>query len=143
MLARFSEANHKRRTWFYVAPQGVQPADVLEPAFWLPIATQVGSFDHIEVTDDSMSWWCELFITSVDHHGVHVRPMRSTELQGMGPRGASPKAAGAHLSYCGPFKKWCALDADGETLKEGFETEALAGAWLSQYVKTVNQPGAA
>lgn len=142
-------ADYGRSVWFIESAREITIDDLLRPAFWAHHANRLRKHDEIDVVAIDGSFDIKLRVTDIGVNAVKVRILRKwedTEAKAAGEREAKAQAAaqtsptipGEKKFPCVDFKKatgWRALGYAGETIKQGFATQADAQAVLDEYVK--------
>jgi hypothetical protein len=142
--ARWGEAEQMRRLYRHLVPISVSPAQLLEPSYWAPlhkfIAAEprfaVGSM--IEAVAEDGSFYALLMIVGGgDPQGVPVAELGGRILGGLAPAGAAPQGNGERVEWRGLADRWCVVDATGEVIRTGFDTQSAAGGAMYDHRRDV------
>lgn len=68
-------AEHGRNPWYLKVAKGVQPEDLLEPAFWANHSGKLAPYDKIEVRAEDGTWYQELIVMDSSRAWARVKPL--------------------------------------------------------------------
>jgi hypothetical protein len=118
--------------WICVEP-GTTLEQLLEPAFWANVARHLRPNVTVEVHWDDSSQFAELYVTSAGRNWAAVSLLRHHELARHAP---VSQEAQFKVAWMGPVDKFAVIRLkDSAKIKAGFATEALAQAFLGQYLQ--------
>ena len=122
-------AEHRRVVYFAIAAKGVEPGDLLSPAYWAHVAASLKPRDRVEVNAEDGAWYCEVMVLDVSRAYARVVPV-------VGPIHlttadvAQTQDSLYDVSLRGP-KKWSIVrKSDRQVMHEGEETRDGAVKWL-------------
>ncbi len=146
-------SGHSMAIWSLVLMAGTEPDDVLPVAFWAHCAGDFSAAQRqgqdrvlevrvltedkkwkatLTVVDAGDNWARVLFDTTEDGKRV------ITKLGGLKSLYKVVFLPGHTVNFAGIFAKWRVVrDADGQVLRDKFNTEGDAYGWLSEYAKSV------
>lgn len=123
----------------YLASAADEPADLLQPGYWLPLSQQLRQNDMLWCYPGvaNATWFLWLIVRDVGPEGVIVQRIGLVALEGDAlPPGANrqpPKSQGEPaFKFEGADEKWVVYEGK-KKLKRQCETEAAAQAWYAEY----------
>jgi hypothetical protein len=138
-------ADQARAVHLYVAISGDTLEDMTQPGYFDALAPRLRRYDRIEVASDDDNLFAEFLVVEASNLGVRVLGLRGGPIglaDQLGAPGAAMRRDGElHVIYKGPHLKWCCLRGN-EVLRDRFETEALALAWLNDHARTTGKGAA-
>ena len=134
--ARMQLAEHKRNVWDVTVEQNVSIPMMEDPQFWAHISEKLKPKDHIEVTDDEMSFYAEFIVIASERAWARVKRISYTSL--VSPDDIPEEAdVGYTTKWRGPFHLWSIIrKSDQAVIKAGMQREE-AKLWLDEYLKKV------
>lgn len=128
-------AEHGRQTHLITVESAEYPEDFLKPEFWALVAKDMQLGDHVEIRDDSMSFWGEYIVLGCDATWAQLHQLRQAQLVPAEQRLISPDFL---VAFKGPHRKWCIVRiSDGAIVHEGEQHRGAANLWLEGYAKTI------
>ncbi|MGY4295375.1 hypothetical protein ACVWXN_003470 [Bradyrhizobium sp. i1.4.4] len=122
---RFKQARHA------IAPEAETPVEhMLNPAYFAHIAPKVNALDVIEVRPADNSYYMELYVWAKGSNWLQVSVLRAIERPALAAVAAIDERFSIEF-VDGAKKHRIIRKADRAELASGFETEALANAWLT------------
>lgn len=133
---RFGVAQEKRNEFVAFVKNGTDPEDVLKPDFWTHIARHLGRGDIVEVCTDDLAWEMSVRVLDRGHNWANVRKRyfiehETAEIQSELPTAYKVDWAGQTDMFRVTF--------NGEVLKKGFATEALANRFASNHAQALKR----
>jgi hypothetical protein len=145
-------SGHSMAIWSLVLHAGTEPDDILPVAFWAHCAVEFAAAQKqgqdrvlevraltedkkwkatLTVVDAGDNWARAIFETTEDGKRI------ITKLGGFQSR-KIVFLPGHTVNFAGLFAKWRVVrDADAQVLRDKFNTEGDAYAWLSEYAKSI------
>jgi hypothetical protein len=133
---RFKQAEYVRNSFRIVPQQGQTLQDIIQPGYWAHIAQFLKVGDHIEVFAEDQSYWAELLVVAAERTAASVQVLNQVEIQANSlPEAPAP---GYRVEWKGPQHRWSVIRiADGQYIKEGFDTKQAAGSSLQEYLRAL------
>lgn len=78
--SQLKSAELVRNHWVLEVPHGTTRAQLLDPAFWAPLAARLRVYDRIEIHTLDRTYWCELLVTVVGVKWAQVTPIGNTDI---------------------------------------------------------------
>jgi hypothetical protein len=137
------QAEFQFTVWSAVIPNGLLPAQLLEPGFWAPEAPKLKPFDEIRARAEDGTWLARFVVVEVGRTWANLQQL---ELHNLGTKDVSlTKVAAQKLTearkefrvyHRGP-KGWSVVrKSDKQVMHEGAATQAAAETWLDGHLKT-------
>jgi hypothetical protein len=127
--ARMQLSEYLRNDWVVTAEQGTTLDDIVNPAFFAHMASQMKAYDHVEVRVDDGSWLSELLVLQVERNWVRVRVLTYYDLADNSSQDSAPSVY--ETAWKGPHLKWSVIrKSDHENIKSGFVDRVSADAAL-------------
>jgi hypothetical protein len=138
---RFKEGDYARQIFHASAQTGTTKEDLLNPAYFAHVASQVSRFDHIEVVEETGAWWAQLLVTSKSEKPgrpatitvdiLHFKGLKA-HLNADAELAESPDDA-YEVKFRGP-KKWTVIHKDTREIQvEGLDTAEEAKGWVERF----------
>ena len=113
-----------------------KPEHCLDPSYWEHISLSLSRGDEIHVMPDDMSWELVLHVQDTGHNWAHVIKKAFYELA---PSVGLEQLPGIYkVEWAGSTEKFRVL-REGEKLKAGFATEALARRYAANHEAAVRR----
>jgi hypothetical protein len=136
-LNRFGVAGEKRNEFVVNCKQGTDPKCVLETEFWEHIARHLGRGDIVEVTPDDLAW--EMNVRIIDRGNNWALVRERFFLDYGGPAFIQSELPQKYkVEWAGLTHKFRVV-FNGEILKKGFATEALAGQYATNHAQALKR----
>lgn len=134
--ANFKPAEFIRAVHAATIPVGTLPEDLLNPAYWAHIATQMKPWDIVEARALDGTWYAEYLVLDVgrtfaqchmlSHHNLTSQDVALTKLNNLSP---------FDVRWRGPAAKWSVVrKSDNSVMSEGM-TKDGAIAWITENLK--------
>lgn len=128
-------AESARNLWVANAEAGTTIQDVLQTAYWAHVASELRTYDHIEVRLETGEWVAELLVVSQGLNWAKVHMLHFHDLNGASE--APPDSQLHEVKWRGPQHKFCVVRlSDSAVLQAGMEKEQ-AYAWMKAHERTV------
>ncbi len=122
----------------YVKP-GATKEQLLDPAYWKLVAPSMRMGDRVEVYCEAGSMYAQLYVAAVGINSAIVRLLEWYDLGAEG-RPLSDEEQEYKVKWGNPHTKWRIIRlSDGQSIKDGFETELDAQRDLSDYLKALRK----
>ena len=132
MPDRFGEAEFKRHDWVVDVPVGVSVEQLLDPAFWAHVASQMDPFDHIEARAEDGSWIAYLVVRICERNYAKVSIDRVLEFSDQVAE--APVSTKHKIEWKGPHHKYVVIRlADSQAVQSGFKSRYDAETWMRQH----------
>jgi len=127
---KLNAAEFSTVVWYWTAPVGQSPEDLLAPEYWQHVARQLRPGHEIRVVAEDRTFWSHLFVREVGKMQAKVSVISSVQFDPVESedddadytvKWRSPK------SFYGVFRK-----SDGECLEDKFQTKEAAHVWAIQ-----------
>lgn len=154
LAPQFVSAEYHENPWIAKPEAGTTFVEMLDPAYWANVASQLRSGDVIRVRPVEGNWWAQLVVAAVAPFTAKVefiigrafgigtftseddfakavdgKKDQPPVLAAVGPKGYEIKNRGKN--------GWTVVrKSDNAVLKEGLDTQAAALAWAEQHAKT-------
>lgn len=128
----FQLAEYARQVWRVTAPADTKIEDLLVPSFWGHIAQSLRSGDLIEVVSEDNSWFADLYVRWARRLEASVSLKNSGLLEARAV--TDDQASEYMIKFRGARSKFTILKGK-DVVKDGFETENQAQAYLTDYLK--------
>jgi hypothetical protein len=122
------QAEFIRTVWAATPEHGTALADVLDPEYWVHIASQFKPNDRIEIIPVSGEWFAELHVKSSGPSGLGFSVLRKVEFDA--PVAADPKAEFT-VAYAAADKWRVTRNADSAVVARGLTSRAAGDAWIA------------
>lgn len=139
-LAQFEFSVAQYRAY---VPSGLQPEDLLTVAFWTHFgglfqdARKHGEVFVVAIAEDR-KWLARYWVIDAGVNWAKVALLDKSEIEPVTLERRIMLLPGHSVANAGVFAKWRVVrDADQKVLRDKFETEGDAYAWLSEYAKSV------
>ena len=121
------------RNVFRVSPeQGTAFEQLLEPGYWVHVASKFRAGDKIEVFPEGGEYYAELLVVSGSRIHAKVVPLQVKHLSAAKVAGGPKTADPFKIEHKGSLHKWSVIRAsDKEYVKDGFATREEAAEWLT------------
>lgn len=128
--SHFKQAAQATRRWSVTTPDGVSFDDLLRPDYWTHVAAKLTPGDIIEVHAVDASYYAELYVRVTSKLEARVAVLTKYEFTSA----ESVEAPGYAVKWRGPARRWGVVRVnDGTVVRDGFQTEDLAAAFLLDY----------
>lgn len=140
--ARFSLTEQKNNDWTMVVEESTTVENLLNPAFFANIASQLRPYDRIRVSIDTDEWYADLLVVQCGRNWARVAVLRHLDFTSSDEQ-ASEAVSEDRLSeykiqYRGPHLKFSVIrKSDNQVLKESMPSKAEAEFWLTNHLKTI------
>ncbi len=121
--SRYDLAEHKPNQWFATVPEGVEPNDLFQTAYWSHVAYKLRPMDEIIVTNDACAWRIHLLVEDAWQVGARVAELGRHSLA---PLEQPETEHDLRIQWRGPHSKWCVVRRDGVLIKDKMPTRELA-----------------
>jgi hypothetical protein len=143
--SRLCDWTHTNRFHRFIPGAADEPADLMVPAYWLPLVSRFVQNDIVYAIPADSSWIAELMVREVGPEGVFMVAMRQgafeDRVQAPGAtRRAEHTDGDVRFVFDGPLTKWQVWEGDRKH-KEGLETEDQARAWYAQHLRMRKRAG--
>jgi hypothetical protein len=129
---RMHLAEHARQEWVVDAEEGTKVEDIMAPAYWSHMASQMKQFDHVEVRMETGEWTADFIVSTVGRNWANVHLVQQHFLS-QDP-GLETAMARYEVLWRGPQHKWCVKRlADNAVLQSGMDNKLAASTWLTSY----------
>ncbi len=133
--ARLELAQHCRKVYRFILPEGDTLEDALETDYWVHNLSRLALLDKIEINPDDGSFYAELQVRSIAFGQVVTAVIHLTDFDDVKAPNAHAIASEFTVKFRGPYDKWGVLSAKGEVLVTELDTEGVANNWLNDYLK--------
>jgi len=133
-MPRFGLAEETRNVWRCSVPDDTHPDQTLEEGFWANVANMLQPGDTVQVLSDSYRWRLDLFVVACGNTWAQVAKLAFYDLKPARPHEAI--SSKYKIQFAGAHHKWRVL-REGEPLKDGFASEALARKWAANHEAAV------
>lgn len=117
-------------------PQGTPPEALMDEAYWQHVAYKLRPGDTLRCMPDNMAWELNLQVIGSGRLYAHVVKKTFYELT---PLEQAIKLPSIYkIRFLGSHHKW-GVERDGNPLKDGFETEALAQRYAQNHEAAVKR----
>lgn len=134
---RIHDAEHARRQWTAVVPEGTTIEDIKEPSYWAHVSNRVKQMDRIEIFCEDAAWWAEVLVVESLRAAAKVAVLNHLVLskEEISVIEADPEY---EVAYKGPVKKHCIIRlSDKVIVKEGIALKDDAIRELKGYLKAL------
>ena len=135
-LSRFGLANEVRNVWRLTCEASTTPEQVVQQHYWANVSMHLRPGDLIEVIPDDMKWEMHLRVLGAGRLFAHVAKTFYTKLEAAVDPILLPSIY--KVEHAGAHHKWRVV-RDGHTLKDGFETEAIARRYAANHEAAVSR----
>lgn len=135
-IPRFGLAEETRNIWRCSVTDETHPNQCLEEGFWANVANLLQPGDTIQVLCDSYRWRMDLFVVASGNTWAQVSRLALYDLSPARPHTTLPSKY--QINFAGAHHKWRVI-RDGEPIKDGFASEALARKWAANHEAAVNR----
>lgn len=122
---------HQRQVWVAKVPKGVEPADVLDPAYWAHHGGKLSPYDKIEVRAEDGTWYQELIVMDSSRAWARVMPVTQVlrfETSDVSQSKTAP--TGYEIQHRGP-RKWSVVRTkDRAVMFEDGGDRGVAEQWM-------------
>lgn len=133
---RFGLANEYRNVWKVTCKPETTPEQVMDQGYWANISMSLRPGDRIVVMPDDMAWELHLRVIGAGRLYAHVVKLEMYTLRSATPPEKLPSIY--KIEHAGSHHKWRVL-REGQPMKDGFETEALARRWAANHEAAVDR----
>lgn len=133
-VPRFGLADETRNIWRCSVSDDIHPEQVLDEGFWANVANMLQPGDTIQVLSDSYRWRFDLFVVANGNTWAQVARLAFYDLKPARPHEALPSKY--QVQFAGAHHRWRVI-REGEPLKDGFASEALARKWAANHEAAV------
>lgn len=135
-LSRWGLLAEHANTWRVNCKRENTPEQCLDPSYWEHISQYLARGDEIHIMPDDMSWELVLHVQDTGHNWAHVIKKVFYELA---PSVGMEQIPGVYkIDWAGSTKKFRVL-RQGDELKSGFATEALARRYAANHEAAVRR----
>jgi hypothetical protein len=124
---------HQRNVWVAKIPMGVEPSDVLDPAYWAHHSGKLAPYDKIECRAEDGTWYQELIVMDSSRAWARVKPLMEVlrfATQDVGLSQTAP--TGYEIVHRGP-RKWSVIRSkDRQVMHEDEAVRDGAEQWLKE-----------
>ena len=132
MPDRFGEADYKRHDFVVDVPVGVTVEQMLEPAFWAHVASQMDPFDHIEARAEDGSWIAYFVVRMCERNYAKVALDRVLSFEGQVSE--APISTKHRIEWKGPHHRYCVIRlSDSQMVSSQHKTKFDAETWMRQH----------
>ena len=135
-MSRFGQKVELCNEWKITTPMGVSVEQVMDESYWANVSMHLKTGDIIEVMPDNGAWELSLRVLGSGPMYSHVIKRWFINLEPATPKVKLPSRY--KIEHAGAHHKWRFL-RDGEMMKDGFETEALAQRAAANHESAVNR----
>lgn len=134
---RFRGVEFVRNEWLCTAFEHTTPQDLLDPAYWAHLSSQMKPRDRVEAWADDGTWMAEYVVlesgrTWARLHCIAAHHFTTADQARTQADAMSPYA----IEFRGPHNKWSVIrKTDREVMHEGEETVRAATEWLEERMK--------
>lgn len=132
---KLQSAEYSRNTWYFRADSEVSQEEILDPKFYVHVASRMKSGDRIEVMAGDLTWFVELLVVFAEKSSVKVFPLTVHKLV-KDEKDEKDEFPDYIIRWAGDTAKHRVVrKADRSVMKSGFPTAEEARAWLRDYLK--------
>jgi hypothetical protein len=136
-INRFGLAAEKRNHYLVNCKRGTDPAQALETEFYEHIARSLGRGDIVTVEPDDMAWELSVKVIDRGHNWALVKKREFFDYGGAAViKSEMPQKY--KVEWAGTTEKFRVL-FNGDVLKSGFATEALASQYASNHAQALKR----
>lgn len=128
------ETEFCRKSYRVIAAPTVNVEDLTRPAFWGHVAMRLRAGDLIEVLAEDNSFYAEVLVRSARRLDATVSILRFVKLEK--PELDASIIDGYEIKFRGARAKFTVLRGK-DVLKDGFDTEEMAQAYLNAHLKAM------
>ncbi len=123
--------------YHFIAPAGILPSDLVDPAHWAHLAHKFQEYTKLEVYAEDWTWRVLLVVRSAGQNWARVEALELNKFDERSvDEGSNYILAGYAIKHAGSFAKWRVIrEADGAVIRDKFPTKADAEAWLVEHAK--------
>jgi len=134
--SRFGLADEYRNVWRVTCDMDTKPEHALEQGYWAHVSMNLRPGDRIVVVPDNFAWELHLRVIGAGRLYAHVIKLEFYQLTPATPPEKLPSIY--TIGFAGAHHKWRVV-REGQPLKDGFETEALARRWAANHEAAVDR----
>lgn len=129
-------ADHVRQCYSACPAAGIEPAALLESAYWVHVGSILRPGDKIEVMPEDGQWYAELIILNAGRFGAKVAFIREPiSLSGTDVEADNDEF---EVRWSGPHSKFRVIRTSDKTVvKEGFQTKEEGETWLKSHMRAM------
>ena len=127
-------AEYKRREWRVSVPYDTTVEEMLTPEYWGHVSTRMQSGDTIEAIAEDNSFYAKFLVRGARKLEASVSLIHFVTLEA--PVVDQAFIDGYEVKFRGTRSKWSILRGK-DVIKDGFDTENVAKAYLQDYVKQI------
>jgi hypothetical protein len=129
---RVKLGEYARNTHRVTPEQGATVDDMLEPGYWVHVASKFRVGDIVEVFPEGGAWFTTFLVVSQSN--VHLKLVVLTSVRlSEEQKAAAKNDAPYKIEHKGSIHKWSVIRAsDKSYVKDGFDTKEEASAWLAE-----------
>ena len=133
---RFSLAEHKRNVWFVVPEDGTTPDETLEAAYWSHAAPKMRPCDEVIIHSENGAWRLHLHVLATGRNWAKVTVLSKHDFGVVEAQAVS--SPDFEIKWRGPNGKYAVIrKSDGVVIKDKFDSDPAASAYLADYRKTI------
>lgn len=134
-VSRFRECDYERTVYVATAFEDTTVEDMLDPKYWVHVASKMKPWDRIEARANDGTWWAEFMVLESGRAFARVVLMRQ---QNLTTTDVAQSQIAAFTDYKvlhrGPHCKWSVIRvSDKHVLHEGEGTKDGAENWLKNH----------
>ena len=148
-MDRVSQAESTIIAFRILTPPGVEPDDLLTVAYWTHFAGLLKDAQRqgevfVHAFSEDNRWYARYLLRAAGDNWARVQLLEKHVLDVVDPRMKVAILAGFSVNHGGKIAKWRVVrDADAKVIRDKFETESEAYAWLVEYSRSVDTKSAA
>jgi hypothetical protein len=133
-VSRFANAVEVANTWRVTCSADTDPQGCLDQHYWANVSMHLRPGDEIVIIPENMTWEMHLRVLGAGRLFAHVAQLSFQELKASVEPILLPKVY--EVVWSGVHHKWAVI-REGNKLKDGFETEALARRYAQNHEAAV------
>jgi len=138
--ARFHLAEHYQQGYVAIVPQGTDPRDLEDPAYFANVAFMCRASGRIFVECEDGTWLADMYIRAVGPQYVMARILNVWDMADFKPEseGQTTEISGFKVQWSGMYTKWRVVRlSDNAVVSKDHETKGSAEGWLREHLKAV------
>jgi hypothetical protein len=129
---RFSLVETRRNIWQIVPEDGTPYELLFDKDYWAVMASELRTYDRIEVLADNGSFWAELLVLMATKTQAAVMELRKIDISTSSSTGSGAAEVEEEFAvkWRGPHSKWSVIrKTDRSVVKQGFDDAGSARAF--------------
>ena len=135
-VSNLRSAEYCRNVWTAIVSSDTSIEQMLKPSFWGHVAQQFRVGDHVEVVSEDQSFYAEFYVRFARRLEASVSLLRKVDLREVRSTVDNDLTSSYSVKFRGSRAKFSVLQGD-KIVRDNFETEELAQAWLNGHLKSL------